>query len=291
MSDVSMKLQLLGDLSIIGKSAYDIAVAEGFEGTKAEWLNSLKGADGKSAYEYAKDGGYTGTEEDFAKKLAEEYPAPDLNAAEGEPGHVLNRTHYSTYEDVTLLDNVAVSEDVHQFALFDGQKYKVVWDGVEYERTAFSADMNGMPAIAIGNASLMGFDDTGEPFLVLYLDVAGGTSCVNVVDSESHNITLTTTNEIVRKLPEKYVPEMKPYIINALVGSNADFFCSATVEEVEKAIAENRSVMCKFLFGYTWTFGNLKSWNTDTGTLQFDMAGDTMTLKKNDAGGYDISTD
>lgn len=53
-----------------------------------------RGKDGLSAYEVAKDGGYTGAEEDFAAKLAEEYPQPDLNAAEGEPGHVLNRTHW-----------------------------------------------------------------------------------------------------------------------------------------------------------------------------------------------------
>jgi lysophospholipase L1-like esterase len=31
-------------------------------------------ADGKSAYQYAQDGGYTGTEEEFAEKLAEDFP-------------------------------------------------------------------------------------------------------------------------------------------------------------------------------------------------------------------------
>jgi hypothetical protein len=30
----------------IGKSAYDIAVENGFVGTEAEWLESLKGKDG-----------------------------------------------------------------------------------------------------------------------------------------------------------------------------------------------------------------------------------------------------
>ena len=60
-----------------GKSAYDIAVANGFKGTETEWLTSLKGEkgsqgiqgkqgakgnDGKSAYESAVENGYTGTE-------------------------------------------------------------------------------------------------------------------------------------------------------------------------------------------------------------------------------------
>ena len=55
---------------IQGKSAYEIAVAHGFVGTEAEWLESLKGGDGKSAYETAKEGGYNGTEEEFAEMLA-----------------------------------------------------------------------------------------------------------------------------------------------------------------------------------------------------------------------------
>lgn len=75
-----------------GKSAYQIAVENGFSGTEAEWLDSLKGpvgetgpqgpagadgatgargADGKSAYQYAQDGGYTGTEAEFTEKLSQ----------------------------------------------------------------------------------------------------------------------------------------------------------------------------------------------------------------------------
>lgn len=58
-----------------GMSAYQVAVKNGFEGTEAEWLASLKGATGKSAYQYAKEGGYTGTEQEFRDKLTEETPA------------------------------------------------------------------------------------------------------------------------------------------------------------------------------------------------------------------------
>lgn len=52
-------IKLKGSLSlpkaIQGKSAYEIAVEEGFKGTKKEWLESLKGADGKNG-ENGKDG-------------------------------------------------------------------------------------------------------------------------------------------------------------------------------------------------------------------------------------------
>lgn len=73
-------IELRGKLSIPeaiqGKSAYELAVLGGFEGTEEEWLASLvgpkgaDGTDGKSAYAFAQDGGYEGTEEEFAEKMA-----------------------------------------------------------------------------------------------------------------------------------------------------------------------------------------------------------------------------
>ena len=45
-----------------GKSAYEVAVENGFSGTETEWLASLTGADGKSAYQIAVENGFTGTE-------------------------------------------------------------------------------------------------------------------------------------------------------------------------------------------------------------------------------------
>ncbi|MDR3263149.1 MAG: S1C family serine protease [Clostridiales bacterium] len=50
-----------------GKSAYEIAVANGFEGTEAQWLLSLK--DGKSAYDIAVENGFTGTEREWLDSL------------------------------------------------------------------------------------------------------------------------------------------------------------------------------------------------------------------------------
>ncbi len=68
-----------------GKSAYELAVDQGFSGTESQWLESLKkgpagpqgqpgkdgknGIDGKSAYELAKEQGFTGTESEWLKSL------------------------------------------------------------------------------------------------------------------------------------------------------------------------------------------------------------------------------
>ncbi|MDU0075994.1 hypothetical protein RUW00_05390 [Bacillus sp. IS1] len=66
---------------VTGKSAYDIAVDNGFSGTVEEWLASLKGEkgntgatgaagkDGKSAYELAVQQGFTGTLDEWLASL------------------------------------------------------------------------------------------------------------------------------------------------------------------------------------------------------------------------------
>lgn len=59
-------IELKGSMSlpkaIQGKSAYEIALLNGFKGTEAEWLESLIG---ESVYDYAVELGYKGTEEEY----------------------------------------------------------------------------------------------------------------------------------------------------------------------------------------------------------------------------------
>ncbi len=52
-----------------GKSAYELAVDNGYIGTLTEWLDSLKGEDGKSAYQIAVDLGFEGSEEEWLETL------------------------------------------------------------------------------------------------------------------------------------------------------------------------------------------------------------------------------
>ena len=84
---------ILASCGEAGESAYEIAVRNGFTGTEAEWLDSLKGekgadgkdgaegaagadgadgadgANGKTAYELAVDNGFTGTEAEWIASL------------------------------------------------------------------------------------------------------------------------------------------------------------------------------------------------------------------------------
>lgn len=52
-----------------GKSAYELAVENGYQGSVQEWLKSLVGKDGADAYEVAKKAGYAGSREEWLKTL------------------------------------------------------------------------------------------------------------------------------------------------------------------------------------------------------------------------------
>ena len=52
-----------------GKSAYELAVENGYQGSVHEWLKSLVGKDGADAYEVAKKEGYAGSREEWLKTL------------------------------------------------------------------------------------------------------------------------------------------------------------------------------------------------------------------------------
>ncbi|MCL2797346.1 MAG: S1C family serine protease [Firmicutes bacterium] len=65
---------------ISGKSAYDLAVENGFTGTLIEWLDSLQpGEPGKNAYELAVDNGFAGTLSEWLDSLK----APEAQVLSG----------------------------------------------------------------------------------------------------------------------------------------------------------------------------------------------------------------
>lgn len=87
-----------------GKSAYEIAVENGFQGSKADWLISLKGndgndgqpgapgnngengIDGKSAYQIAQDNGFNGTEVEWLASLHGQNGQDGKDGKDGQPG-------------------------------------------------------------------------------------------------------------------------------------------------------------------------------------------------------------
>lgn len=229
--------------SASGTSSADLKGAKGEPGADGQ-----PGLAGKSAYQYALDGGYTGTEAEFARKLASESTSihigseppedenvtvwidtdeepeasggaqADWNASEGEPGHVLNRTHYveAVVNDVEWLaeqtfmfantggKNLCSTDNPIGESIVAGVKYTVVFDGEHYECVAHSTGQN------IGNMSLTNAsaEDTGEPFRIATIN-AGAKLQMFATTPGEHTISIYKVSEetVVHKLPVKFLPE------------------------------------------------------------------------------------
>lgn len=74
-----------------GKSAYEIALENGFVGTETEWLDSLIGAAGASAYEIALEEGFVGTKEEWLDSLK------GFTLAPGDANKILQTDGNTTY--------------------------------------------------------------------------------------------------------------------------------------------------------------------------------------------------
>ena len=103
-----------------GKSAYEVAVDNGFKGTEQQWLGSLKGEkgeagnDGKSSYQLAIANGYEGTEKQWLASL---------KGNRGDDGYTPKRgTDYWTDAD-----QKAIKDDVTQVV---GDAYKKASDDI-----------------------------------------------------------------------------------------------------------------------------------------------------------------
>lgn len=178
--------------------------------------------------------------------------SPDWEAAEGEAGYVNNRTHWCDYsEPIVLLDNITYTNEeqmankIFDIELVAGQTYFVIWDGVEYERTATTVTFDGTTMVSVGNQKVYGVDyeDTGEPFSFVGApsQFSGTIICAWADNFVSATISLSTRNETVHPIPEKYLTDMRPYYVK-IRRTDDGYACDETIENMTKVIAENRFV-------------------------------------------------
>ena len=99
-----------------GKSAYQVAVDNGFVGTETEWLASLHG---KSAYEQAVAGGYTGTEAQFNAELA---AFKDLSEQAASSATAAASSATAAASSATAAENAQTAAETAQGAAEDAQE-------------------------------------------------------------------------------------------------------------------------------------------------------------------------
>lgn len=194
------------------------------------------GRDGKDG-QPGKDGkDYVLTDADkteIAEQAAELVDVPenvaqaDWNASEGEPGHVLNRTHY---EGVTI-STVPVSgywEDQSGFWVYKfteplgleaGKTYNVLWKDRVYECTAKAKNYNGYAMVELSNIGAANTTNSDLFILDEYAEKRKGSwGTISALDSAG-NIPFAIYKKVatLKKLPSKFLPEGVPYIEGEIV--------------------------------------------------------------------------
>lgn len=202
---------------------------------------------------------------------------PDWNAAEGEPGHILNRTHWSEWVEVVPEQTVPGDEELWGYAvesslvLVAGETYRVKFDGVVYDCEPWTFTEEGMVAVLLGNKMLLGIeDDTGEPFVVMAMD--GFVQFL--VEELEPEVTLGISAMQYHKIPVQYLPKYA-YVIPVLkeeIASNAGnrlAYKSLDTTELVDALLENRPVYLDLTDVKKGTETRLLvcTWNTPYGTL------------------------
>ena len=153
---------------------------------------------------------------DETKADKSEIVPADWNAAEGEPGHVLNRPFYSGVTESVVLPecNIEYDEDgsvintseIPLFNLIPGNEYTVNWNGVHYKCTAAAMNIDGITVAFVGDIGFVetGTPATGEPFVIGTM--SGQMELVPLDGSTSVTLSITTEQgEVVHKLDNKYL--------------------------------------------------------------------------------------
>lgn len=155
-------------------------------------------------------------------------------AAEYQP-----RTHWSEEIEIVPPTNFTPQYDssisvpnapLNDFELTSGEKYKVVFDGVEYTCEAFIGVLGTWNFTAVGNKIMISGEDTGEPFAVYKVK---GATIGGVITLDMNPHTVRVECEIVHKIPEKYISSEREILyIFGNKSNNGDITIQSDAESI-----------------------------------------------------------
>ena len=217
---------------------------------------------------------------------------------EDAPGYVKGRTHYTELVETTFMDNAEITADpsanpLYTFALVEGQEYTVIVDGVESVKTAAYINGDGVDIVYLGNGSMWGAEDTGETYVIAYANSA----LFSMSIGETHTITLKTMAENVHKIPQKYLTDSLTHVIPLVPDASGGCIISETPDQLKSMIKSGRIVILTRSMddGTTETishyyFDSYASAEFGESYI-FKSSAVTVTLKVNDSGGFDVSSE
>lgn len=182
-----------------GLSAYEVAVANGFVGTEAQWLDSLVGADGLSAYEVAVANGFVGTEAQWLDSLVGADGAQGIDGLSAYEVAVVNGfvgTEAEWLESligvnvVPIENNTIYAGGLKTFTLSDSpySGYVAVYvNGVRIDKTDWLR--SGLVLTILGDLELG--DEVTLDFFILGDPLEGGSAC-----SDTYTAGFTQYNDL-----------------------------------------------------------------------------------------------
>lgn len=144
---------------------------------------------------------------------------PDWNAAEGEPGHILNRPFYGEIAEIMPQTTIEGQDGelaiMQSLGLVAGNTYEVIWNGEPYSSVAVDYYIESMKAgVMIGETDLIaGSEPTGKyPFIIVeFVPEAAadtGVPCAAMALDGSSSAVVSISGEVIHPIDTKYLPEM-----------------------------------------------------------------------------------
>ena len=167
---------------------------------------------------------------------------PDWNAADGEPGHILNRPFYESTEvlfdqrvELELLEGLMGITVPFPEPLEPGKTYRVTYNGVAYDCVANIGPSGEL--CYLGNASIMGLDDTGEPFVVLVVEEMGQAFGQIASINSDTSATVKIEKSVIHTIDPKYLPETGAGFNVNVWYENGEYVSNKTYEQIKAAEA------------------------------------------------------
>ncbi|SDS12049.1 hypothetical protein SAMN04487764_1502 [Gillisia sp. Hel1_33_143] len=210
-------------VSLQGKSAYQSALDNGFVGTEAEWITSIQGAAGKSAYQSAVDNGFVGTEAEWIASV---------QGVEGKSAYQLwlDEGNNGTLQDyLTSLEGQPGPQGKSNYQLWLDEGNV----GTEQDYLNSQVGPPG-PAGAVNSVSGTAVDNSDPANPIINLPAAGGSSNEQVGITPTG--TINGTNKIFT-LPSAYAAGKIKVYRNGIRQKLADDYTEVSTTSIEFVVA------------------------------------------------------
>ena len=164
-----------------------------------------------------------------------------------------------------------------------GETYTVIYNGVQYDCVCQSGDDSGLSfakgAFLMGNNSVIGGADTGEPFAMVIFPDAQAIISLDLTSATSVRIGIMGKTEIVHPIPGKLLPEGVPYVEQGeLVEILPECKPTYVADNDIFIIAEPFELVIGEKYTVNWNGTEYASTAYDSAAVGEDMAGGVILL-------------